>query len=110
MAGVAGSGLSAESTTDQLPAAPHHGESFTERKQPSDLLFQLETADAPARGIIIKDVNVGESLAERKYPSCLWFGTADAPARASSRGKIVKNVNGFINNHDCQGKDYCAVG
>ena len=36
------------------------GESFAERKQPSDLLFQ--TADAPARGRIIKDVSVGESL------------------------------------------------
>ena len=43
---------------------PKVGESFAERKQPSDHLFQ--TADASARGRVIKDVNVGESLAERK--------------------------------------------
>ena len=41
---------------------PKVGESFAERKQPSDPLFQ--TADA--RGRVIKDVKVGESLAKRK--------------------------------------------
>ena len=37
---------------------------FAKRKQSSDPLFQ--TANAPGRGRVIKDVNVGESLAERK--------------------------------------------
>ena len=57
---------------------PKVGESFAKRKQPSDPLFQ--SADAPARGRAIKDVNVGESLAERKKPSVLWCRTAYAPA------------------------------
>ena len=46
------------------PNEPKVGQSFAERKQPSDPFFQ--TADAPARGRIIEDVNVSESLAERK--------------------------------------------
>ena len=69
------------------------GQSFAERKQPSDPLFQ--TAYAPARGRVIKDVNVSESLAERN--SLVFFG-AELPMLQ----QVIKNVN---DDHNFSGTD-----
>ena len=52
---------------DQIRAKPNEpkvGQSFAERKQHGNPLFQI--LYAPAKSRIIKDVNVGKSLAERK--------------------------------------------